>query len=152
MTMTIHAESVGGTPAARMIHEESQQLFIGHYVIDKQGKVRVISPSKMPARVTAFMRHLKDPKNFVYLYDMENMFYEVNVHSLEFKNSFMIPFPDIMVRVASLLKGKVVVSKMVKPVLGTWINLISGRSPKNIQNEALKTVAVSLLMMVKNGK
>jgi hypothetical protein len=52
MTMTIHAESVGGTPAARMIHEESQQLFIGHYVINKLGKVRVISPSKMPARVT----------------------------------------------------------------------------------------------------
>ena len=27
MTMTIHAESVGGTPAARMVHEESNQLF-----------------------------------------------------------------------------------------------------------------------------
>jgi hypothetical protein len=40
MTMVIHTESVGGTPAARMIHEESRQLFIGHYAIDAEGKVR----------------------------------------------------------------------------------------------------------------
>ena len=110
MTMTIHAESVGGTPAARMIHEESQQLFIGHYVIDNQGKVRVISPSKMPARVTAFMRHLKDPKNFVYLYDMENMFYEVNVHSLEFKKLFHDPIPGYHGKGGFTSQGKVVVS------------------------------------------
>ena len=110
MTMTIHAESVGGTPAARMIHEESQQLFIGHYVIDKQGKVRVISPAKMPARVTAFMRHLKDPKNFVYLYDMENMFYEVNVHSLEFKKLFHDPIPGYHGKGGFTSQGKVVVS------------------------------------------
>ena len=38
MNMTIHAESVGGTPAARMIHQESQQLFIAHHAIDKAGK------------------------------------------------------------------------------------------------------------------
>ena len=110
MTMTIHAESVGGTPAARMIHEESQQLFIGHYVIDKQGKVRLISPAKMPARVTAFMRHLKDPKNFVYLYDMENMFYEVNVHSLEFKKLFHDPIPGYHGKGGFTSQGKVVVS------------------------------------------
>ena len=110
MTMTIHAESVGGTPAARMIHEESQQLFIGHYVIDNQGKVRVISPSKMPARVTAFMRHLKDPKNFVYLYDMENMFYEVNVHSLQFKKLFHDPIPGYHGKGGFTSQGKVVVS------------------------------------------
>ena len=110
MTMTIHTESVGGTPAARMIHEESQQLFIGHYVIDKQGKVRVISPAKMPARVTAFMRHLKDPKNFVYLYDMENMFYEVNVHSLEFKKLFHDPIPGYHGKGGFTSQGKVVVS------------------------------------------
>jgi hypothetical protein len=49
LTMTLHPESVGGTPAARMIHHESEQLFLGHYVIDRAGKVRVISPKKMPA-------------------------------------------------------------------------------------------------------
>ena len=110
MTMTIHAESVGGTPAARMIHDESKQLFIGHYVIDEKGKVRTISPSQMPARVTAFMRHLKDPENFVYLYDMENMFYEVNVHTLEFKKLFHDPIPGYHGKGGFTSQGKVVVS------------------------------------------
>jgi hypothetical protein len=110
MTMTIHAESVGGTPAGRMIHHESKQLFIGHYVIDAVGKVREISPSKMPARVTAFMRHLKDPENFVYLYDMENMFYEVNVHTLEFKKLFHDPIPGYHGKGGFTSQGKVVVS------------------------------------------
>ena len=64
----------------------------------------------------------------------------------------MIQFPDIMVRVASLPREKWLSVTMVKPILGTWISLISGRSPKNLQKEALKTVAVSQLMMVKNGK
>jgi hypothetical protein len=110
MTMTIHAESVGGTPAGRMIHHESKQLFIGHYVIDAVGKVREISPSKMPARVTAFMRHLKDPENFVYLYDMENMFYEVNVDTLEFKKLFHDPIPGYHGKGGFTSQGKVVVS------------------------------------------
>jgi hypothetical protein len=110
MTMTIHSESVGGTPAARMIHEESKQLFIGHYVIDAMGKVRAINPSKMPARVTAFMRHLKDPENFVYLYDMENMFYEVNVHTLAFKKLFHDPIPGYHGKGGFTSQGKVVVS------------------------------------------
>ena len=110
MTMTIHAESVGGTPAARMIHEESKQLFIGHYVIDAMGKIRAISPSKMPARVTAFMRHLKDPENYVYLYDMENMFYEINVHTLEFKKLFHDPIPGYHGKGGFTSQGKVVVS------------------------------------------
>ena len=110
MTMTIHAESVGGTPAARMIHEESKQLFIGHYVIDVKGKVRAINPAKMPARVTAFMRHLKDPENFVYLYDMENMFYEINVHTLEFKKLFHDPIPGYHGKGGFTSQGKVVVS------------------------------------------
>jgi hypothetical protein len=110
MTMTIHAESVGGTPAARMIHEESKQLFIGHYVIDARGKVRAMSPSKMPARVTAFMRHLKDPENYVYLYDMENMFYEVNVNTLEFKKLFHDPIPGYHGKGGFTSQGKVVVS------------------------------------------
>ena len=35
-------ESVGGTHASRMIHRESQQLIIGPYVIDAEGRVRVM--------------------------------------------------------------------------------------------------------------
>ena len=38
----IRPESIGGTPANRMIHEESQQLFIGPYAIDAKGAVRTI--------------------------------------------------------------------------------------------------------------
>ena len=110
LNMTIHAESVGGTPAARMIHEESQQLFLGHYAIDKAGKVRAIDPGKMPARVTAIMRHLSDPENYVYLYDMENMFYEVNVHTLEFKRLFEDPIPGYHGKGGFTSQGKVVVS------------------------------------------
>ena len=110
LNMTIHAESVGGTPAARMIHEESQQLFIAHYAIDRKGNIRVIDPEKMPARVTAIMRHLTDPENKVYLYDMENMFYEVDVHTLEFKKLFHDPIPGYHGKGGFTSQGKVVVS------------------------------------------
>ena len=110
LNMTVHTESVGGTPAARMIHEESQQLFIAHYAIDREGNVRVIDPGKMPARVTAIMRHLTDPENYVYLFDMENMFYEVNVHTLEFTRLFKDPIPGYHGKGGFTAQGKVVVS------------------------------------------
>ena len=35
----VRDESIGGTPANRMIHRESNQLFIGPYAINAQGKV-----------------------------------------------------------------------------------------------------------------
>src|SRR5438128_1628875 len=57
----IRPESVGGTPANRMIHRESQQLFIGPYVIDAQGGVRVVLPTLMPGRLTGTARHLTEP-------------------------------------------------------------------------------------------
>jgi hypothetical protein len=110
LNMTIHAQSVGGTPAARMIHAESQQLFIGHYAIDQEGKIRVISPAKMPARVTAIMRHLTDPENKIYLYDMENMFYEVDVHTLAFTRLFEDPIPGYHGKGGYTSQGKLVVS------------------------------------------
>ena len=110
LTMTLHPESVGGTPAARMIHHESEQLFLGHYVIDRVGRIRVVSPKKMPARVTAIMRHLKDPENFVYLYDMENMFYEINVHTLALTKLFQDPIPGYHGKGGYTSQGMVVVS------------------------------------------
>ncbi len=110
MNMNIHAESVGGTPAARMVHEESGQLFIAHYAIDRSGKIRVIDPKKMPGRITAIMRHLTDPENYVYLFDMEDMFYEVNVHTLKFKKLFHDPIPGYHGKGGYTSQGKVVVS------------------------------------------
>jgi hypothetical protein len=75
-------ESVGGTPAGRMIHVESQQLFIGPYAIDAAGHVRTIDITKLVGRHTAIARHLHDPAKLVYYFDMDGAIYEVNVHTL----------------------------------------------------------------------
>ncbi len=91
--MTIYPESVGGTPAGRMIHKESNQLLIAHYAIDAEGNVRVISPSDMPIRVTAIARHLTDPGNMVYYIDMEGYIWESNVHTLNVERRFKKPVP-----------------------------------------------------------
>ena len=48
LRQTVRDESIGGTPANRMIHKESNQLFIGPYTIDKTGNVRVIPYTSMP--------------------------------------------------------------------------------------------------------
>ncbi len=79
---TIHPESIGGTPANRMIHRESEQLFIGPYAIDDTGGVRAIPYERMPGRPTGNARHLTDPENKIYYASMEEGFYEVNVHDL----------------------------------------------------------------------
>lgn len=80
---TVRSESVGGTPANRMIHEESQQLFIGPYVVDQHSNVRVIPPTAMPGRLTGNARHLTDPANKIFFATMEEGLYEVDVHSLK---------------------------------------------------------------------
>ena len=82
----VRPESVGGTPANRMIHPESQQLFIGPYVIDAERNVRVIPPSIMPGRLTGNARHLTDPAGKIYYATMEEGLYEVDVKTLAVKN------------------------------------------------------------------
>lgn len=79
----VREESTGGTPANRMIHDESGQLFIGPYAIDAEKNVRVIPYSEMPGRHTGNARHLTDPENKIYYATMEEGFYEVEVESLE---------------------------------------------------------------------
>ncbi|RRB01018.1 hypothetical protein [Larkinella rosea] len=79
----VYTESTGGTPANRMIHPESNQLFIGPYAIDAQGKVRVIPYKTMPGRHTGNARHLTDPQGKIYYGTMEEGFYEVDVKTLE---------------------------------------------------------------------
>jgi hypothetical protein len=81
----VRPESVGGTPANRMIHRESRQLFIGPYVIDANRQVRVIPPSKMFGRLTGNARHLFDPAGKIYCATMEEGFYEIDVHTLDVK-------------------------------------------------------------------
>jgi hypothetical protein len=84
----VRDESIGGTPANRMIHKESDQLFIGPYAIDKTGKVRVIPYQTMPGRHTGNARHLTDPAGKIYYGTMEEGFYEVDVNTLEVKELY----------------------------------------------------------------
>ena len=87
-------ESVGGTHAGRMIHRESNQLIIGPYFVDAQGRVRACDvKTKLVGRMTAIARHLADPANRVYFFDMEGAIYEVDVHSLAVKELFAKPVP-----------------------------------------------------------
>ncbi|HEX3132174.1 MAG TPA: hypothetical protein VHX44_01175, partial [Planctomycetota bacterium] len=82
LMLTVRPESVGGTPADRLIHDESGQLFIGPYAIDDKRNVRVIPPSVMPGRLTGAARHLTDPVGKVYIATMEEGFYEIDVKTL----------------------------------------------------------------------
>jgi hypothetical protein len=83
LKQVIRPASVGGTPANRMIHTESGQLNIGPYLIDKNRKVRVLDPKKMPGRLTGTARHLTDPANKIYIATMEEGLYSVDVNTLE---------------------------------------------------------------------
>jgi len=76
------AGSVGGTPANRLVHRETDQLLIGPYVIDARGNVRVVPPAKMPGRLTGAARHLDDPGK-VYVATMETGLYELDMRTLE---------------------------------------------------------------------
>lgn len=84
----VRPESIGGTPANRMVHRESKQLFIGPYVIAADGNVRTIPYDRMYGRPTGNARHLTDPANKVYLATMEEGIYEIDVRSLEVTEVF----------------------------------------------------------------
>ena len=75
-------ESIGGTPANRMIHRESAQLFIGPYAIRADRSVRVIPYETMYGRPTGLARHLAEPASRIVFATMEEGFYEVDVHTL----------------------------------------------------------------------
>jgi len=78
----VRPESVGGTPANRMIHRESNQLFIGPYAIDHKANVRTLTPKMMFGRHTGNARHLFDPAGKIYYATMEEGVYEVDVKTL----------------------------------------------------------------------
>ena len=78
----VRPESLGGTPANRMIHKESGQLFIGPYAIDSLGNVRSIPYNIMPGRHTGNARHLTEPSDKIYYGTMEEGLYEVDVRTL----------------------------------------------------------------------
>ncbi|HUT33540.1 MAG TPA: hypothetical protein VNE39_08685 [Planctomycetota bacterium] len=80
-------ESIGGTHAGRLVHRESRQLVIGPYFIDEKGGIRA---TKYHARITAVMRHLTDPANKVYMFDMEGGFAEVDVRTMQANELFKL--------------------------------------------------------------
>lgn len=71
-----------GTHANRLIHHESNQCFIGPYVIDAKGNWKHI-PEFDSHRLTSTMRHLTDPANKIYYQTMEGLFMEMDVHDLK---------------------------------------------------------------------
>lgn len=81
----VYDGSIGGTPADRMIHKESGQLFIGPYAIDRNKNIRSLSYRTAPGRYTGIARHLEYPESKVYIATMEEGFYEVDVNTLETK-------------------------------------------------------------------
>ncbi|MCA9047943.1 MAG: hypothetical protein KDA89_04405, partial [Planctomycetaceae bacterium] len=125
-SMTIHPESVGGTPAGRMIHRESDQLFIGHHVIDAEGHVRTIPPKDMPIRVTAIARHLKDPANMVYYIDMEGSIWEADVQTLAVKMLFRKPVPGWHGKGGYTSQGRLVVSNNGELHVGSYNDVLVG--------------------------
>jgi hypothetical protein len=131
LNLTIHPESVGGTPAARMIHRESNQLLIAHYLIDASGKVRVISPKVMPGRLTAIARHLTDPANMVYYCDMEGMLYEANVHTLEVTKLYHKPVPGWHAKGGYTSQGRLVWANNGEHAAGNYKDLVVGGAAQN---------------------
>ena len=94
LTRVIRSESIGGTPANRLIHRESNQLFIGPYAIDAKGNVRVMPPlnpdgsTNLYGRLTASARHLTDPAHKIYTMTMEEGVYEIDVDTLKVTELF----------------------------------------------------------------
>ncbi|WP_327640610.1 hypothetical protein OHB24_20140 [Kribbella sp. NBC_00482] len=84
LQLTKHQESVVGTYANRLVHKETDQLFIGPHVIDAEGNVRTID-ALVDVRLTATCRHLTDPANKVHVLGMEGEFFELDVHTLAVK-------------------------------------------------------------------
>lgn len=110
LNMEIFSGSVGGTPAGRMIHRESNQLFMGHYAIDAKGNTRVIDIKKMPGRVTAIARHLTAPKDKIYYYMMEGELWEVDVNTLEPTMLYENPLPGWHGKGAYTSQGKLILA------------------------------------------
>ncbi len=126
MTLTTRPESIGGTPANRLIHRESNQLFIGPYAIDSLGNVRVIPYSVMPGRHTATARHLTDPANKVYYIEMEGQIWEVDVRTLQARRLFYKPVPGWHGKGAYTGQGRLILSNNGEIASGNYDSLLVG--------------------------
>jgi len=139
MTLEQAAESVGGTHACRMIHQESNQLIIGPYFIDAEGHVRAVDvKNKLVGRMTAIARHLIDPANLVYFYDMEGTIYEVNVHTLAVNKLFIKPVPGWHGKGAYTGQGRLVIANNgEEPVGGIKLQNLAPLPPKTDEDRGV---------------
>ena len=110
LNRVIRPESVGGTPADRLIHTESNQLVIGPYFIDDKRNVRAISPKVMPGRLTAALRSPTDPANKVLIQSMEGVMWEIDVKSLDAKILYNRPVPGWHSKGAYSSQGHIVIT------------------------------------------
>lgn len=100
LSRVIRAESVGGTPANRIIHTHTNQLNIGAHFIDQNRNVRTLAPAVAPGRHTASALHLSDP-NRLYIFTMEDAVYDIDARDL----SFVVRYPDVQSRGDRFLFG-----------------------------------------------
>lgn len=110
LSLSIRPESIGGTHANRFIHQESNQLIMGPYVIDTMGNVRGVDVQQLEGRMTATTRHLTDPENKVMFYEMEGKVYEMDVHDLSVNQLFEKPVPGWHGKGAYVGQGRLVVA------------------------------------------
>ena len=93
LALTRRPESVGGTPAARLVHRETETLALGPYLIDKTGAVHAVPPAEMEGRLTAHARSLSEPDRKLLVYDMEGLHYELDLESRKAKRLFARAVP-----------------------------------------------------------
>ena len=87
LRMTKRPESYPGTYANRFVHFQSNQLFLGPWVIDAQKNVRTITPL-LDIRIAGTAAHLSDPDNKVLFLGMEGELFEVDVKTLAVRQLF----------------------------------------------------------------
>lgn len=112
-------ESVGGTPAARLIHRETNTLAIGPYLIDEHGHVTAIPPVEMEGRISAHARHLTEPEKKIYTYDMEGLLYEVDIPTRKAHRIFARAVPGWHGKGAYSGQGVLVVANNGEHVAGS---------------------------------
>jgi len=133
----------GGGHAGRLIHKESEQLFIGCYVVDKNGGVRVIDRKALPGRLSAIARHLHDPDNKIYYYSQECSLYEVDVHTLEVKLLFIKPVAGWHAKGAYTGQGGLIVSHNGEEIAPSPYWEAHYREPHKTTSEVAKYLQVS---------
>lgn len=76
--------TINGCYANRLLHHETNQIFIGPYCIDSTGLIRDIPTftNNVTHRITATARHLSDPARKVYMLTMAGLLFEVDVTTL----------------------------------------------------------------------